>query len=122
LFAIYSCENPEHDTMDAVIKHLEQMIDVGPGAWTLILIICGSAMWIVREHLSNIAMTVLCMPVMISLSLIVNYAIVLGSVYQQNKLAEWLIWTIVAGTVGALGGVGMMAIAAKLADRQPAEG
>lgn len=106
--------------MDVLMKHLTDMVSIDGASWTLILLICGTAMWIVRDHMPNIGITILILPLMLGLSLLVNYAMILLEFFAANKMAEWLVWTIVAATIGTLGGISVIAVLARFMDREPA--
>jgi hypothetical protein len=79
--------------------------DLDGGTWFLVLSICGIACWVIRNHLANIAMLLVIFPLMVLLSLAVNYGVVLAEVYPATKLAEWLVWTIIGTSVGSVGGI-----------------
>lgn len=86
-------------------KHVVAAFELDGGTWFLILLICGSACWVIRNHLANAAMALVILPLMVLFAIAINYGVVSAEVYAPTKLADWLVWTIVGTSVGAVGGI-----------------
>ena len=106
--------------MKTISAHLIAMVDVGTSTLVLFGLICAAAVWLMRNHLANILTMILIFPLVFSLSLIVNHIFMSSGMFDPKKMADWLIGTISAATVGVMFGLGIMAVCARMWERQPA--
>lgn len=106
--------------MEKLATHLAAMVDVGTSTLLLFGFICGSAVWLMRNHLANILTVILIFPLVFGLSLVVNYASMSFGIFDPKKMADWLIGTITAATAGVMFGLAIMAVCARMWERQPA--
>jgi hypothetical protein len=103
--------------MAMVMTHLAGMFDVTGGTLFLFCLICGAAVWLIRNSLANVLTTLLLFPTILFLALLVNYICVSNALFDPKKMADWLIWTIMAATAGVFGGIGIAAVVAQVWDR-----
>jgi hypothetical protein len=106
--------------METISAHLGAMVDVGTSTLVLFGLICGSAVWLMRNHLANILTVVLIFPLVFGLSLLVNYLSLSYGMFDPKKMADWMIGTILAATIGTMFGLGIIAVCARMWERQPA--
>jgi hypothetical protein len=106
--------------METISAHLAAMVDIDTSTFMLFGLICGSAVWLMRNHLANILTVILIFPLVLGLSLIVNYICLQMGLFDPKKMADWMIGTISAATVGLMGGLAIMSVTARMWERQPA--
>jgi hypothetical protein len=106
--------------MDTISAHLAAMVDVGTSTLVMFGLICGGAVWLMRNHLANILTVILIFPLVFGLSLIVNHICMSFGVFDPKKMADWIIGTISAATVGTMFGLAIMAVTARMWERQSA--
>ncbi len=103
--------------MEPVKAHLFAMVDVGTSTLVLFGLICGTSVWLMRNHLANIMTVILIFPLVFGLSLLVNYVCMSLGLFDPKKMADWMIATISAATLGTMGGLGIMIVTAHMWDR-----
>jgi NADH:ubiquinone oxidoreductase subunit 6 (subunit J) len=106
--------------MTKISAHMIAMVDVGTSTLLLFGLICGGAVWLMRNHLANILTVILIFPLVLGLSLIVNHILMTLGIFDPKKMADWMIGTITAATAGVMFGLGIMAVCARMWERQPA--
>ncbi len=103
--------------MTSLGAHLTAMFDVSGGTLFLFCMICGTSVWLIRNSLASSAAALLIFPAGMFLTLLVNYFMLSNGMFDPKKMADWLIWTIMAATVGSLSDIGLTAAIAQLWDR-----
>ncbi len=106
--------------MQSLIAHLTAVVDVGTTTLVSLGLICGAAVWFMRNHLANILTVALIFPLVFTLSLIVNYISTSFGVFDPKKMAEWIISIISSATIGTVLGLGVIAVCAHMWEREPA--
>jgi hypothetical protein len=106
--------------METLSAHLTAMVDVGTSTLMLFAMICGAVVWLMRNHLANILTVVLIFPLVFGLSLVFNYISMIFGFFDPKKMADWMIGTISAATVGTLVGLAIISVCARMWERQPA--
>jgi hypothetical protein len=109
-----------HLAMTSLSAHFAAMLDVETGTYIMLGFICGSAVWLMRNSLANILTVILIFPLVFGLSLAVNYIFTLFGTFDPKKMADWMIGTISASTIGVMFGLGIIAVSARLWERRPA--
>jgi hypothetical protein len=96
------------------------MFALSTGTWIVFLVIGGVALQAIRNHASILSL-LLALPLVVLMSVAVNHAFRVMLFFNPDKMAEWLAWTIMAGTLGTLIGVAMTIMIDRLIDRVPTE-
>jgi hypothetical protein len=103
--------------MSSIGTHLTAMFDVSGGTWFLFCLISGIAVWLIRNSLASSITVIFIFPTVLFLALLVNHICLFNGLFDPKKMADWLIWTIMAATAGTLGGIGLAAAIAQFWDR-----
>ncbi len=103
--------------METLIKHMTNIVEVDGSTFLVILMICCAAMWFIREGLANPAMIVFIFPFVFLLSLTFYYVFAQFELFASNKMEQWLMWAIMAGSLGVSIGIGSVALLARFWDR-----
>jgi ABC-type transport system involved in cytochrome c biogenesis permease component len=93
------------------------MFDVSVGTWALLSLIGISALIVVRNHLSSLLVTVAAFPLILACSLIAYHVSRTMMWFNEDKMADWLAFTIINGTVGTMVAIMVVAVAGRLQDR-----
>ena len=100
--------------MNVLLKHLEGVIAMDWPTIAVICVLCALACYFLREYLANPPMIIFVYPVLVGLSMVVQYLFILGDFYAPKKLDQWLTWTIFATICGTVVGTALVAaVAAK---------
>lgn len=103
--------------MGQLTTQLAAMFDIDAKTWTMILFVTGLAIYIMRQSASALQLLIF-LPAAALLSIMSNHALVLLHVYEPTKLAEWMVWSIAAATVGNLVAIAGVVLVAGFADRE----
>ena len=95
------------------------MTDLDSSTWVLFTLICGSAVWLMRNHLANILTVILIFPLVMALSIAINYVAATNGLFDPKKMSDWMIWTIIAATAGTMFGLAIIAVTARMWEHQP---
>jgi hypothetical protein len=106
--------------MEELIRHLTNIVQVDSVTSTLIILICCAAVFFIKDNLANPAMIVFIFPIIWFLSLFFYYIFVLFELVPSNKPDQWLMWVLMAGSVGVSVGIAIVAVIARLWDRPTA--
>jgi hypothetical protein len=106
--------------MEFLLKHSAAMFDVSGGTIFLIMFIGGTATMLIRNHLASVFSLIIVFPLILLCSFAINYMCLLGGMYDVKKMADWMIWTIMASTAGTFTGIGIVAATAWAYDREEA--
>ena len=102
--------------MSALLRHLEAVIAMDWPTIAVICVLCTLASYFLKEYLANPPMIVFVYPVLVGLSILVQYLFILGDFYAPKKLDQWLTWTILAAICGTAVGTGLVAGLAAMRD------
>jgi hypothetical protein len=97
---------------------LATILEIDAATITLLLLIVGSATWVVRDKLSSILALIMMAPLAMAFALIAYAAFVQFGVFNTKNMGEWLMFTICAGMVGTTAVLGGGAILMIMADRK----
>ena len=106
--------------METINKHLAAMMDVETSTMVMFGLICGAAVWMMRNYLANILTVILIFPLVFGLTLAVNYVCMSYGMFDPKKMSDWLVGTISAATMGVMLGLAIIAVTARMWERQPA--
>jgi hypothetical protein len=98
---------------------LFEMFDLDTSTWVVFVLFGLMALKAISNHASIISMFV-AFPVVVFMSVCVNHFFRVMEWFNPEKMAEWLAFTIMAGTFGTLLGVGIVIAIDRLVDRVPA--
>ena len=100
--------------MEFLIKHLQAATEIDKSALTLIVVMCGIALYAVRSQLVIQGLMVVLLPLNVTLSAMAMYGMTKLELFPLNKLDQWLICTISSATIGSVVGLGFAVLLAKL--------
>jgi hypothetical protein len=86
--------------MASLSTHLDGIMAVDGSTIFLLLMLCGSVIWVIRDKVASVFTLLLVFPVAMVGSIVAYYGFVSLELFNVKKMGEWLIWTIMAGTVG----------------------
>lgn len=92
-------------------------MEVGGSTLFLLTLICGAAVWIIRNHVTSVFVLLLVFPTALAASLIAYHACEVLNLFNIKNMGEWLIWTIMAATGGTLATLGLTVMLGSLLDR-----
>jgi hypothetical protein len=104
----------------SVAEHLGAMFDVGGSTLVLFTLICGSAVFLISNKVASVFTLIAIFPMAMLLSLVTYYACTVMGLFDPKKMADWLIWSIMAATSGTMIVIGSTVIISSAIDRQPA--
>ena len=102
--------------MNVLLRHLEGLIAMDWPTIAVICVLCALACYFLKEYLANPPMIIFVYPVLVGLSMGVQYLFILGDFYAPKKLDQWLMWTILATICGTVVGTALVAALAAMRD------
>jgi hypothetical protein len=102
--------------MSVLLKHLEGVVAMDWQTIAVICVLCAMASYFLKEYLANPPMIVFVYPVLVALSMLVQYLFILGDLYAPKRLDQWLTWTILATICGTVVGTALVAALAAMRD------
>jgi hypothetical protein len=106
--------------METLVKHFYSIIEVDGSTFTILLLMCCAALWFIRDGLANPAMGIFIFPVILFLSMSFYYLFLVLELFPTNKPEQWLMFAIMAGSIGVSVGIAMVAALARYWDRPTA--
>ena len=103
--------------MDMLLTLFGKIADVDSATMTLLVMISCVATMAVRNHMVLPGLAILILPLILGLSLAANFVFLSFEVFLQNKIDQWVMGVVAAGTAGAIGGIGLTAILGHLLNR-----
>jgi hypothetical protein len=95
--------------MDEVAKHLSNIYAMDKPTLAVICVFCGIAAYALRDFLANPIMVIFVFPLLFVSSILIQYMFILGELYQQKKIDQWLMWTVMASICGNVIGITLVA-------------
>ncbi|MEQ1648069.1 MAG: hypothetical protein ABL898_05730 [Hyphomicrobiaceae bacterium] len=95
-----------------------KITEIDNTTFTILILIAGIASMAIRNSLAMPGLIVIIMPLMLGLSMVANFAFVSFEFFQQNRIDQWVMGVIAAGTSGAIIGIALAALVGKLFDRK----
>jgi amino acid permease len=103
--------------MSAFTTHAAAMLEIGGGTIFLLLMICGAAVWVIRNQVSSVFTLLLVFPIALLASMLCYYLCLTWDLFNIKNMGEWLIWTIMSGTVGTFVAIGVAILVSSMIDR-----
>jgi hypothetical protein len=94
--------------MAFIAHHFFNIMAIDYKTIAILCVLCGFAAYFIKEYLANPPMIVFVYPVLVLCSVLVQYGLILFEVYPNNKLDQWLMWTILAAICGTITGIGLV--------------
>lgn len=96
---------------------LAQMFEISGGTWFLFCLIGGSALIVIRNHVPNALLLVVTFPIVLVMSVAIFHVSRVLLLFNPDKMADWLAWTIMTGTAGTMIGIGFVVLVGRVQDR-----
>ena len=100
--------------MSMLSKHIDGLLAMDWQTVAVICVLCGLASYFLKEYLANPIMIVFVYPILVILSLLVQYGFTIADLYSPKKLDQWLTWTILATISGSIAGICLLGAIVKL--------
>jgi hypothetical protein len=88
--------------MNIIFEYANEMMEIDKSTMTLLLFICGAAKWMIRNHLTNSAMVFVMYPFTMLFSMCAYTVFNRFELFAASKHDQWMMWTIMAATVGVV--------------------
>ena len=102
--------------MSHLLPHLQAATEINATTLTLILVMCSFAMFVVKNQLVVPSLVVVLYPMIVTLSVLANYALTRLEMFQLSRYDQWLICTISSATIGTVMGLGFGTLLARTLD------
>jgi hypothetical protein len=99
--------------MNTIFQYANELMEIDGSTMALLAFICGFAKWMIRSHLTNSAMVFIMYPFTMLFSMSAYSLFTHFELFTTNKPDQWLMWTIMAGTVGVIVTLGTTALIMK---------
>jgi hypothetical protein len=99
--------------VNTIFQYANQLMEVDASTMGLLCFICGFAKWMIKNHLTNSAMVFIMYPFTMLFSMSAYSVFTHFELFAANKADQWLMWTIMAGTVGVIVTLGCTALLMK---------
>ena len=107
--------------MDYLISCVQEAMDIPTSTMVLIAVMCALAMYFIREHLVIPGLIVVIFPLVMALSVAVNYGLTKLEYFSLKRYDQWLLATITSATVGIVVGLVLTMMLARMAGRHEAK-
>ena len=98
-------------------KMMDDIMLIDSSTLGLIGCVAAIACIIIRNHLTQPIMAILIFPVMFGISVLTYYVFHLNELFMADKYDQWLLWTMLASTVGTVIGISLCALISTYVDR-----
>lgn len=95
--------------MDEVIKHLSNIYAMDRSTLAVICVLCLMSAYVVKDYMASPIMVIFVYPILVLLSVLVQYAFLVTELFPPKKLDQWLMWTIFSAICGNI--IGIIAVA-----------
>jgi hypothetical protein len=96
---------------------LLEMFSVTSGTWTVIILLAICALSAIRGAFSNTLTAVGTFPLIIFCSLACYHTARTLMWFNEEKMADWHMWTVMCGSAGTMLAISFVAFAGRLLDR-----
>jgi hypothetical protein len=96
--------------MNTIFQYANELMEIDCSTMALLAFICGFAKWMIKSHLTNSAMVFIMYPFTMLFSMSAYSLFTHFELFTTNKPEQWLMWTIMAGTVGVILTLGITAL------------
>jgi hypothetical protein len=95
-------------TMAFLAHHFSNIVATDYMTIGIICLLCALAAYFIKEYLAHPPMIIFVYPVLVACSILAHYGFNLFEVYPNNRLDQWLMWTIMAAICGTIAGIGLI--------------
>ena len=103
--------------MSLIAKHFNELLAMDWQTICVIAVLCGLASYFIKEYLANPPLIIFVYPVLVLLSILIQYSFSQAQLYAPKKIDQWLMWTILASICGTFIGIVLVALLAIMRDR-----
>lgn len=103
--------------MSSLSAHAAAVFEIGGSTIFLLSMIAASAVWVIRGHVASVFTLLLVFPVALATSMIAYYICQTLSLFNLKNMGEWLVWTVMSGTIGTFMALGLAIAIATITDR-----
>jgi hypothetical protein len=100
--------------MDELVKHLSNIYAMDRPTLAVIAVLCAVGAYALKDFMVNPIMVIFVYPLVFGLSVVVQYAFILGELYQPKQIDQWLMWTVMATICGNVIGIALVALIGRL--------
>jgi hypothetical protein len=93
-----------------LLKHFDNIVGMDWQTLAVICLLCGVAAYFLKEYLANPPMIIFVYPLLVLLSILVQYGFLAAEIFPPKKLDQWLMWTILASICGTIAGTVIVAV------------
>jgi glucan phosphoethanolaminetransferase (alkaline phosphatase superfamily) len=86
--------------MAFLAHHFSNIVTTDFKTIAIICLLCGLAAFFIKEYLAHPRIVIFVYPVLVACSILAHYVFNLFKVYPNNRLDQWLMWTIMAAICG----------------------
>jgi hypothetical protein len=95
-------------TMAFLVHHFSNIAATDYKTIAILCLLCALAAYFIKEYLAHPPMIIFVYPVLVACSILAHYGFNLFEVYPNNRLDQWLMWTIMAAICGTIVGIGLI--------------
>ena len=88
--------------------HFSNIVATDLKTIAILCLLCALAAYSIKEYLAHPPMIIFVYPVLVACSILAQYGFNLLEVYANNRLDQWLMWTIMAAICGTILGIGLV--------------
>ena len=99
---------------------LAQMFEISGATWFLFCMIGGVALFVIRNHVADPLLLLVTFPLVVLMSVALFHVCRVLLLFNPDKMADWMAWTIMTGTAGTMLGIGFVVMVGRLQDRPAA--
>ena len=98
-------------------SHIAAAFEVDGTTLFFLIVMCGAAVYAIRQKVASVFTLLLVFPIALLASMISYYSFLTLAMFNIKKMSEWIVWTIVSGSVGNMFAIGVAILLAALAER-----
>ena len=88
--------------------HLSNILSTDYKTIAILCLLCALAAYCIKEYLAHPPLIIFVYPVLVTCSILAQYGFNVLEVYPNNRLDQWLMWTIMAAIGGTIVGIGLV--------------
>jgi tetrahydromethanopterin S-methyltransferase subunit E len=94
--------------MAVLAHHFSNILSTDYKTIAILCLLCALAAYFIKEYLAHPPLIIFVYPVLVACSVLAQYAFNHLEVYPNNRLDQWLMWTIMAAICGTIAGIGLV--------------
>ena len=103
--------------MEELLKHLGNICMIDRVTLAVLAGLCIGSALALREYFVYPILAFLSLPILFSISVIIQYLFITQELYIPRRLDQWLLWTVLASMCGNMIGLAIVACIGRLKDR-----